>query len=69
MNSKELVVVWGVPPTMCDLLGEEHPEKLSEAHPMVRVEKTYDIDQFAESVKQADGAIVQANFRFGIFTL
>ena len=49
---------------MCDLLGEEHPEKLSEAHPRVRVERTYDIDQFAESVKQADGAIVQANFRF-----
>ena len=64
MNSKELFVVLGVPPTMCDLLGEEHPEKLSEAHPMVRVERTYDIDQFAESVKQADGAIVQANFRF-----
>ena len=64
MNSKELFVVLGVPPTMRDLPGEEHLEKLSEAHPRVRVERTYDIDQFAESVKQADGAIVQANFRF-----
>ena len=64
MDSKELFVVLGVPPTMRDLPGEEHLEKLSEAHPRVRVESTYDIDQFAESVKQADGAIVQANFRF-----
>ena len=64
MNSKELFVVLGVPPTMRDLPGEAHLEKLSEAHPRVRVERTYDIDQFAESVKQADGAILQANFRF-----
>jgi len=69
LNSKELFVVLGVPPTMRDLPGEEHLEKLSEAHPRVRVERTYDIDQFAESVKQADGAIVQANFRFPSETL
>ena len=44
MNSKELFVVLGVPPTMRDLPGEEHLKKLSEAHPRVRVESTYDID-------------------------
>ena len=64
MNSNELFVVLSVPPTMRDLLGEEHLEKLSEAHPRVRVKRTYDTDQFAELVKQADGAIAQASFRF-----
>jgi len=37
---------------------------LSEAHRRVRVKRTYDTDQFAELVKQADGAISQASFRF-----
>lgn len=49
---------------MRDLLGEQNLEKLSDAHPEVRVERTYERDHFAELVKQADGAIAQATFRF-----
>ncbi len=49
---------------MRDLLGEQNLEKLSDAHPHVRIERTYDRDEFAELVKQADAAIVQTAFRF-----
>ena len=64
MISKELFVLLGIPPSMRDLLGEQYLEKLLDAHPQVRVERSYDRDQFAELVKQADAAIVHATFRF-----
>ncbi len=49
---------------MRDLIGEQNLEKLSEAHPQVHVERSYDRDQFAMLVKQADAAIIQADFKF-----
>lgn len=64
MTSKELSVLLGIPPSFRDLIGEKNLDKLSEAHPQVSVERSYDKDQFAELVKQADAAIIQADFRF-----
>ena len=64
MVSKESLVLLGIPPSMRDLIGEQNLDRLLDAHPRVRVERTYDKDQFTELVKQVDAVIFQSTFRF-----
>ena len=64
MSNEDLLAVVGIPPSFRDLIGENHLEKLSHAHPRVRVERTYETGRFTELVLEADAAIIQADFRF-----
>ena len=64
MSNEDLLAVVGIPPSFRDLIGEYHLEKLSHAHPRVRVERTYETGRFTELVLEADAAIIQADFRF-----